>query len=139
MVTFNGATATLALKSAAAFAATISGLAVTDTIDLMGRKATGASVNGSDQLVIVNGATTVAKLQLTGTYTGATFTIGSDGHGGTNVTLLTAASVPPLAGSSQAFIAAMAGLGGGASGSSALRASPAISLNAMRLLAPGAH
>ena len=50
-----------------------------------------------------------------GTWT-LTVTIGSDKHGGTNITLLTASMVPPPAGASpapstQAMVAAMAGLG----------------------------
>jgi fibronectin-binding autotransporter adhesin len=105
---FNGANATLALKTASKFAATISGYGVGDTVDLLGKKATSASINGSDQLVIVNGATTVATLQLSGTYSGATFSVGSDGNGGTSVEMLATSRVPP------AFIAAMASLGGGA-------------------------
>ena len=109
--TFNGANATLALKSPTAFASTIGGLAVSDTIDLLGLAATGASVNGSDQLVIVNGSKTIATLQLSGAYAGAIFKVGSDGAGGTDVTLLTAAAVLPPGGSAQAFAAAMAGLG----------------------------
>jgi hypothetical protein len=132
-VTFNGAGATLALKKPTSVAATINGYAVGDTIDLLKIAATGASVNASDQLVIVNGATTVATLQLSGTYTGATFTIGSDGHGGTDVTLLTTARSP------QAFAAAMAGLGGSGSGSAASAAMPVASAPSMRLLAPGVH
>ena len=113
---FNGAGATLALKAPTTFAATIAGFAVGDTVDLLKIAATGASVNANDQLVIVNETTTVASLQLTGTYNGATFTIGSDKHGGTNITLLTASMVPPPAGASpapstQAMVAAMAGLG----------------------------
>jgi hypothetical protein len=68
-------------------------------------------INGKDQLIIVNGATTVAKLQLTGTYTGATFSFGSDGHGGTAVTLVTAAGVSPPASLGHQFVAAMASLG----------------------------
>ena len=106
-VAFNGAGATLALKKPTGVAATISGYGVGDTIDLLKIAATGASVNGSNQLVIVNGATTVAKLQLTGSYAGATFNIASDGAGGTRITLLTAAMASP-----HAFIGAMAGLGG---------------------------
>ncbi len=109
-VNFNGATVTLALKAPSTFAATIAGFAPTDTIDLLKIAATGASINAKDQLVIVNGGATVAKLRLTGTYTGATFTIGADGHGGTDVTLATAAVVPPP----HALIAAMAALGSGA-------------------------
>jgi hypothetical protein len=108
--TFSGIGATLALKTPATFAATIGGFAVGDTVDLLKITATGASINAKDQLVIVNGAITVASLQLTGAYSGATFTIGSDKHGGTNVTLLTAAGVP----TPNALVAAMAGLGAGA-------------------------
>jgi hypothetical protein len=110
-VSFNGASATLALKAPASFAATIAGFAPTDTVDLIQIAATGAKINGKDQLVIVNGATTVAKLQLTGAYSGATFTIAADGHGGTAVTLVTAAGVSPPASLGHQFVAAMASLG----------------------------
>jgi hypothetical protein len=119
--TFNGATATLAIKTPATFAATLSGFAVGDTVDLLGHKATGASINGSDQLVIVNGAGTVATLQLTGAYSGATFAIGSDGKGGTNVKMLTAAAVSP-APSPHPLITAMALLGAAAASASATTA-----------------
>ena len=85
--TFDGPAATLALKTPNAFHATIGGLAVGDVIDLLGLVATGASVNGADQLVIVHGVRTVATLQLSGNYVGAAFTTASDGHGGTNVEL----------------------------------------------------
>lgn len=117
-VDFAGASATLALANPAGFAGVIAGLAASDTIDLLGRAATSASVNASDQLVIVNGSTTLATLQLTGNYSGATFQVGSDGQGGTSVTLLSAARHPPpvaaaaIAGP-QAFIAAMAAHGAG--------------------------
>ena len=84
---FNGSHATLAMKFAKTFAATISGFAASDTLELLSAKATGASVNGSDQLVIVNGNTTVATLQLAGSYAGVTFTVGSNGHGGTDITI----------------------------------------------------
>jgi hypothetical protein len=105
---------------------------VGDTIDLLGRTATSASINGADQLVIVNGATTIATLQLSGTYTTPTFNLASDGAGGTNVTLLTAARAPG------AFIAAMAGLGGG-SGSAAAIATASSAPAAIRLLSPVGH
>ena len=71
--TFNGPAATLALKIPNAFLATIGGLAAGDTIDLLTLPATGASANGSDQLV------------LSGNDIGATFTTKADGHGGANV------------------------------------------------------
>ena len=107
-VAFNGAGATLALKQAAALAAKIGGFASGDTIDLLGTTATGASVNGSDQLVIVNGTTTIATLQLSGSYAGATFTVGSDGKGGTSVSLSTAPS-PHLLTAAMAAMAPSAG------------------------------
>ena len=113
--TFDGAGATLALKTPTAFASTIAGFGVGDTFDLLKIAATGASINARDQLVIVDGTTTVATLQLTGTYSGATFAVGADGHGGTDLSLTAAGAVRPSAAPSvQALICAMAGLGGSA-------------------------
>ena len=109
--TFSGGNATLALNEPRKFGATISGFALTDTIDLIHIKATGASVNAADQLIIVNGATTVATLRLAGNYAGATFVAGSDGAGGTDIALASAASVPP---SPHVLIGAMASLGASA-------------------------
>ena len=109
-VSFNGPAATLALKTPKAFDATLSGLAAGDVIDLLAIKATGASVNGDDQLVIVNGARTVASLQLSGNYIGATFKTASDGHGGTNVELISGGgaevpSVPRMAAAMASLVA----------------------------------
>ena len=109
---FNGPSATLALKQAAAFAAKIGGFASGDTIDLLATTATGASVNGADQLVIVNGTTTVATLQLSGSYAGATFGVGSDGKGGTDITLSTAPS-PHLLTAAMAAMVPSAGVSAG--------------------------
>jgi len=106
--TFNGAAATLALTSPKAFGATLDGFATGDVIDLLNLTATGASVNGGDQLVIVDGGKTVATLQLSGNYVGATFVTSSDGHGGTDVV---AQNVNSPAAPIQAFIEAMAGFG----------------------------
>ena len=118
---FNGANAVLAIGNVKVFAATIGGFATSDTIDLLNLKATGASVNGSNQLVVVSGSTTVATLQLTGAYTGAAFNAASDGRGGTNITLASAPS--PLA--MAAAMAAMApGAGGGAMTTAQETASP---------------
>lgn len=113
-VDFKGVSATLALSEPKGFAAAIQGLATGDTIDLINLKATGASVNAGDQLVIVDGATTVAALQLKGSYSGATFSVGSDGKGGTDITLTKASGNPP-----QAFVAAMAAMGAAPGPSSA--------------------
>jgi hypothetical protein len=110
-VSFGAGTATLALKAPTTFASTIAGYAVGDTIDLLKIGASGASIDSKDQLVIVAGTVTIATLKLTGTYSGATFTIGSDGHGGTDITLATAARVPPPSPASpHALIAVMASL-----------------------------
>jgi hypothetical protein len=114
-MTFNGGNAILALKAPSGFAATINGFAATDTIDLLGKKATSVTLNGSDQLVITNGAKAVATLQLAGTYTGDTFNVVSDGAGGANITVTTGAATgpPPSAPASPVlpFIAAMARMG----------------------------
>ena len=124
--TFNGGSATLALKATSKFASTIAGFAPTDVIDLIKIAATGASINGSDQLVIVNGGKTVMTLQLTGSYSGATFSVGSDGAGGTDVKMLTVATVQP-----QAFVAAMARMGAPGSIAQAAPATGAQSLSPM--------
>lgn len=108
-VSFNGENATLAINRPSAFKATISGLAISDAIDLVGAAATGASVNTSDQLVIINGSRTVATLQLSGNYAGAGFSVESDGHGGTDVALAATAAAP------LALATAMAAFGAGAS------------------------
>jgi hypothetical protein len=107
------------MRSAKTFAATISGFAVSDTFDLLETTATGASVNGSDQLVIVDGATTVATLQLSGSYAGTTFGAGSDGNGGTDITIVDGESLSPMmprTSSPHLLVAAMAAMGAGAAG-----------------------
>jgi hypothetical protein len=80
-------TGTLLLDAPASATETISGLTVADTIDLAGITATKATVNSSDQLVVYNGTTVVAKIQLAGSYLADTFAVASDSHGGTDVTL----------------------------------------------------
>jgi fibronectin-binding autotransporter adhesin len=102
---FEGAAGTLVLRqNAKSFSATIAGFGAGDTIDLLNTAATGGSVNGNDQLVIVNGTKLVATLQLSGNYSGDTFSVGSDGNGGTDVTVS-----GPKTPSAHAFVAAMAG------------------------------
>ena len=107
-LSFNGSNATLAIGRPSAFSATISGLAISDTIDLLGAVATSASINASDQLIVLNGSRTVATLQLAGDYAGASFGVGSDGHGGADIALIATTAAP------QAFVAAMAGFGASA-------------------------
>ena len=85
-MTFNGANATLALAIPSSFAATISDFAAGDDIDLLKITATSAVLENGDQLLITKGHTTIATLQLSGSYTGYTFGTVSDGHGGTDIT-----------------------------------------------------
>ncbi len=113
---FNGGDSVLALMNPSSFAATIRGLAVGDTIDLLGITATSATVAPKDRLVVYDGTTQVASLQLAGSYNGATFAVSADGKGGADVTLATPGAAP----SPHAFISAMAGFGAAASGHSAL-------------------
>lgn len=127
-MSFNGGNATLALGNPSKFAATIRGFAATDTIELLARKATAATLEAGDMLVITNGSKTVATLQLAGNFAGDIFHVTSDGAGGTKVTVTTtgaaggspngAAALPPdpASGFSHRFIAAMAGVGAGGGG-----------------------
>jgi len=133
--TFAGTNARLALKAPTSFAATIAGFAVGDVIDLLGKAATGASLDAKDRLVVVNGSVTVATLQLAGAYTTPTFTTSSDGHGGTDVALQAPAHVtPPAAAFPGALIAAIASLG--ASPASSSSASMPVDAARPTLLAP---
>jgi uncharacterized protein (UPF0333 family) len=108
--TFRGAGATLALKDPAAFGATIAGFASGESIDLLDVAATSAVLGAGDTLVIADGPTPVATLQLSGDYAGDTFATGSDGKGGTSITLSTSPGAPPQA-ALHSFIAAAASLG----------------------------
>jgi hypothetical protein len=102
-VSFDGGTGTLALARPGRFGATISGFAASDTIDLTGIAATRATLDARDRLEIFDGATRLARLQLSGNFTGASFAVRADGRGGTDITLAGA--------SPHSMIAAMAGLG----------------------------
>jgi len=84
---FTGANATLGLASPSIFAATIDGFAATDVIDLVHAKATSATLGAGDVLTIMDGSHLVATLQLAGSYTGDTFSVGSDHGVGTDVTV----------------------------------------------------
>ena len=90
-VTFvSGATGQLRLTDFKDFTGTVKGLSLTgtNTIDLAGFTLTGAkaSYKGTTAgvLTVTNGTQT-AKISLTGNYTGSTFTVASDGHGGVTV------------------------------------------------------
>jgi hypothetical protein len=74
------------------FTGTILGFTAGDILDLAGRAATGVTYSGG-VLTVQNGGTVVAAVNLAGSYTTADFSIGSDGHGGTNIGI--AAALPP--------------------------------------------
>ncbi len=90
---FNGAGATLALGQAGLFHVAMSGFSTGDVIDLLGLVATSATLGAGDRLVVANGARMVATLQLAGSYLGDTFSVASDGYGGSKLSL-----VPPASG-----------------------------------------
>jgi hypothetical protein len=73
------------------FQSAIPGLAAGDKIDLVGTAATTISSAGATaegvELVVKDGTTLVANLQLIGNYVGQTFEVASDLHGGTDITL----------------------------------------------------
>jgi hypothetical protein len=74
------------------FTGTILGFAAGDILDLTGRGATGVTYAGG-VLTVQNGGAVVATLNLAGSYTTADFSVGADGHGGTNIGI--AAALPP--------------------------------------------
>ncbi len=88
---YGGAINTLKLDDSRQFTGTLSGLSNVDTIDLADLRyvagKTTASYSGtasSGTLTVRNGFTSV-KLALVGDYTSSTWTLSSDGHGGTNL------------------------------------------------------
>lgn len=104
--TFNGTDATLALGSVATFASAIAGFASGDVLDLLKTAATGAVLETGGRLLITNGSQTVATLHLEGAGKHDTFTVTSDGHGGSNIVLAaTSEAAPPPSGA--AFTAQM--------------------------------
>ena len=85
-VTFAADTGNLVVALPSSFAAVISGFALGNEIDLIDTIATAASYQ-SGALQISDGGTTVASLNLSGSYSGATFEVATDGNGGTLVTI----------------------------------------------------
>lgn len=74
------------------FQGTISGLRIGDTVDLLNMASTSASLNANDLLIIKKNGVTVSDLQLAGDYSSVTFGVGSDGNGGTLITMTSMAS-----------------------------------------------
>ena len=84
--TFTANTGNLLVGLPSSFAAVISGFATGNAIDLIDTIATAASYQ-SGTLQILDGETTVASLNLSGSYTSADFEVATDGNGGTLVTI----------------------------------------------------
>jgi hypothetical protein len=76
----------------ASFESRIRGFTTGDAIDLLNTAATAATFEADDKLVITDGGSAVATLRLIGAYGGSTFTVASDGHGGTDITFTTVLS-----------------------------------------------
>jgi fibronectin-binding autotransporter adhesin len=74
---------TLALDSASTMKDKIAGFTVGTVIDLVNTIATSATLSGASSLILYNGSTSIATLSLTGTHTGDIYSFGSDGRGGT--------------------------------------------------------
>lgn len=112
-----GSTGVLELAHSLTYRATVSGLSKTgaNALDLgdvtfgAGTKATYSGTTASGTLTVTDG-THVAHIKLAGDYTGSTFTVSSDGHGGTRVVDPARSGVVPR------LIAASAGFGAPAAG-----------------------
>ncbi|MFO1161128.1 MAG: VWD domain-containing protein [Reyranellaceae bacterium] len=87
-VFFNGASATLRLDTPAAFKGTIVGFDALDKIDLRGvAGGTKATLDSKNVLHVLDaGSVEITSLQLTASNIGQSFTVGSDGAGGTMIT-----------------------------------------------------
>ncbi len=93
-ISFTGTQGLLELAQLGSATAPISGFASGDTIDLGGIAATGVSyANG--QLVVTNGATTVASLNVPGIANPAQLALVADGNGGTEIVLGSVGDPPP--------------------------------------------
>ena len=75
----------LLLETPASVQAHILDFATGDSIDLLSKAATSLSYT-TGTLSVLNGTTSVAKLQVKGSYTTANFKLASDGHGGSLIT-----------------------------------------------------
>ena len=136
VIVFNGPNATLDLATPARAARTIAGFTAGDFIDLLGVTATSARANKFDQLTIFNGSTKIAVLRLTGSYIGQTFSVSSDGHGGSIIVVSgggSASASPAL------FAQAMASVDCRTPGAGASVANTSTVVTAPRLLSPGSH
>lgn len=115
-VSFKASGTILELKEPSAFGATIAGMVHHGKIDLIDIVADAAVLEAGDKLVITDGGQAVATLQLSGNFGAETFVTGSDGAGGTFISVVRGkgASDPPPAVHGLVAAAASMGAGGGA-------------------------
>jgi autotransporter-associated beta strand protein len=120
----SGSATMLILAAGASETGVLHGFIANDTLDLRGVAfataskafAFNASATTGGKLTVTDGTHTEV-VTLAGNYTGATFTLASDGHGGTDVTVVGAVAAAvkgPSPASPQRFAAAMAGFAVGA-------------------------
>jgi hypothetical protein len=83
VITFQGSAGTLKLDDVAHFTGSVTGFTFGDTIDLVGINPASVTVSNSGPLQIGYGT---GSITLAGSYNPADFTIGTDSHGGTDVT-----------------------------------------------------
>jgi len=114
-VAFTGTSGTLQLAKSQSYTGAVSGFSGSDTLDLAdisfiaGKTKATFAPNGSHTagVLTVTDGTHAAHISLSGSFTGSTFTVASDGHGGTKV-------VDPHPGASiLPLVTAMAAMGGG--------------------------
>jgi hypothetical protein len=130
-VTFTGTTGVLELANSQHFTGTVSGFSKTGTTSLdlrdityvLGTTKESYSGNTTSGILTVTSGAEVANITLEGNYTTSTFTLSSDGSGGTTVvdpTAPAAGHIAPI----QPLIAAMASVGASGGGSTALMWEP---------------
>ena len=106
-VTFaSGASGTLKLDASTAYTGNVSGLTVSDMLDLANltygpNMTVGYSGTSASGVLSVSNGSQTAKIALLGNYMASTFTLGSDGHGGTNVVDPPKIAAAPLLATSQ--------------------------------------
>jgi hypothetical protein len=113
-VAFSAAGGTLELAKSQTYTGVITGFAKTPTtaLDLLdiaftaGKTKASYSGSATSGVLNVTDGTHTAKIKLSGNYTTSSFTVSSDGHGGTKVV-----DPPAVAGPAHGFVAAMAAFG----------------------------
>ena len=144
-VSFVGGLGTLILGHSQSYTANITGFSTAggtelDLSDVGFVSASEATFSGTTAggVLTVSDGTHTAKLNLVGNFTGSTFTASSDGHGGVIVVDPTTGASTLSPSTAQAFIGAMAAMGGGAAVSGSSLAHSSVETTPM-LVSPKSH